>query len=159
MNTMLPAVESRNRKTRVSVRVRRRTTRLLTVSALVICGCFQASRAGAAPLPNLDWPYFGNDLANTRYQNVDQINPANVALLSPAWVFHTGVLDPKASLEVSPIEVNGRVFIGRLDDVLVALDAQTGKVLWEAQVANYQDNYPMTMAPQFVDGLVARQLK
>ena len=61
----------------------------------------------SAPLANLDWPNYGNDLANSRFQNVDQINTSNVANLRPAWIFHTGVLDPVASLEVSPLVVNG----------------------------------------------------
>src|SRR5450759_4754613 len=41
----------------------------------------------------VNWLHYGNDLANTRYQNVDQINPSNVANLKVAWVFHTKVLD------------------------------------------------------------------
>jgi PQQ-dependent dehydrogenase (methanol/ethanol family) len=163
-----------------------------------------------------DWPFYGKDLANTRFQDVDQINPGNVAGLKVAWVFHTGVLDPKAELEVSPIEVNGELFItdghddvfaldaatgqhkcsfkpiyipgempsldlisvccgrnnrgvvfvpntgsgggsviyGRLDDVVVALDAKTGAVLWKTRVANFQDRVAINMAPQFANGLV-----
>jgi len=42
---------------------------------------------------NHDWPNHGKDLANTRFQNLDQINPTNVKNLQVAWVFHTGVLD------------------------------------------------------------------
>src|SRR2546423_11081749 len=65
-----------------------------------------AERGPATPVLNLEWRHFGNNLANSRYQNVDQINPTNVAGLTPAWIFHTGVLDPEASLEVSPIMVD-----------------------------------------------------
>ena len=39
----------------------------------------------------LDWPYYGNDVYNSRFQNIDQINPSNVSQLKPAWTFHTGV--------------------------------------------------------------------
>ena len=85
--------------------------------------------AGQTP-SSVDWPLFGNDLANTRFQNVDQITPANVVGLRPAWVFHTGVLDPHASLEVSPIVVGGTMFVtSGLDDVF-ALDAATGHQRW-----------------------------
>ena len=56
---------------------------------------------------DLDWPRYGHDLANTRFQDVDEINPSNAAQMRVAWVFHTGVLDPQAELEVSPVEVGG----------------------------------------------------
>ncbi|HET9790670.1 MAG TPA: PQQ-binding-like beta-propeller repeat protein, partial [Candidatus Angelobacter sp.] len=77
-----------------------------------------------------DWPFYGKDLANTRFQDVDQINPGNVGGLKVAWVFHTGVLDPKAELEVSPIEVNGELFITDGHDDVFALDAATGQQKW-----------------------------
>jgi PQQ-dependent dehydrogenase (methanol/ethanol family) len=156
----------------------------------------------------LDWPSFGNDLANTRFQDVDQVTPSNVSQLKPAWIFHTGILDENASFEVSPIVVNGtmyvttgyddvyalnavtgaelwgyhaladglppfsqikiccgrdnrgvaygngKVYVGRLDDIVVALNASTGGVVWHAKVADVSQGYAITMAPQFVDGLV-----
>ena len=79
---------------------------------------------------DVNWRYYGNDLANTRYQNVNQITPANVRALRPAWVFHTGVLDPKASLEVSPIVVGGWMYASDGHDNVYALDAATGRKLW-----------------------------
>ncbi len=167
-------------------------------------------RASAATPTNVDWLSYGNDLANTRFQSVDQINPSNVSRLKVAWVFHTGVLDPKAELEASPVVTNGilyvvdghsdvfalnastgkqiwaykpteipgempplddikvccgrvsrgvgfalgRVFLGRLDGVLVALDASTGQVIWKTKVLNYQDRFALTMAPVVANGLV-----
>ncbi len=152
---------------------------------------------------NHDWPNHGNDLANTRFQNLDQINPNNVNKLQVAWVFHTGVLDPLSELEASPIEVDGRlfitdghddvfalnaasgqqlwkfdgfndeaqlakfflccgrnnhgvafgdgaVFVGRFDDSVVALNAETGKVLWQNTVADFHDKVSINSAPQFV---------
>lgn len=159
---------------------------------------------------NLDWPHYGNDLANTRFQPVDQINRHNVHKLKVAWVFHTGVLDPLAELQVSPIAVDGRLFVtdghdnlfaldaatgqeiwsfkpleipnemppleqfsvccgrnnkgvavgddkvfyGRLDGVVVALDAATGAVVWKNTVVDFRQRFVINNAPQFVDGLV-----
>ena len=164
----------------------------------------------------VNWLHYGNDLANTRYQNVDQINPSNVANLKVAWVFHTKVLDEKAELETSPIAVNGKLYVtdghddvfalnaatgelkwsykplempgempsldeikvccgrnnrgvvfvpgetpgtgevilGRLDDVVVALDANTGTVLWRTAVADFHNRVAINMAPQYAKGLV-----
>ena len=42
----------------------------------------------------LDWTSNGNDLSNSRFQSIDQINPANVNQLTKAWVFHTGTGSP-----------------------------------------------------------------
>jgi PQQ-dependent dehydrogenase (methanol/ethanol family) len=186
---------------------------LILSAVAVLAGLAAASmplgqpRAAAASAGAMNWRFYGNTLSNDRFQNIDQVNPANVHMLKPAWVFHTGVLDPKASLEVSPIVVNGvmyvttghddvfalnaatgkqlwayhpesqmppldsvqlccgennrgvafgdgKVFIGRLDDMLVALDAATGKPAWQAKVASFANGFSITMAPQFFGGLV-----
>lgn len=47
-----------------------------------------------------------------------------------------------------------RVFMGTLDAKLVALDARTGKLLWETQIADPELGYSETMAPVAVDGKV-----
>src|ERR1700728_3765064 len=38
----------------------------------------------------LDWAYYGNDVSNSRYQDIDQITTSNISQLKPAWIFHTG---------------------------------------------------------------------
>jgi PQQ-dependent dehydrogenase (methanol/ethanol family) len=47
-----------------------------------------------------------------------------------------------------------RLFMGTLDARLVALDARTGKLLWETQIADPEKGYSETMAPAVVDGKV-----
>jgi PQQ-dependent dehydrogenase (methanol/ethanol family) len=48
----------------------------------------------------------------------------------------------------------GRVFMGTLDARLVALDAKTGNVLWNVEIADPEKGYSETMAPTVVDGKV-----
>ena len=48
----------------------------------------------------------------------------------------------------------GRLFMGTLDAKLVALDARTGKVLWQTEIADPEKGYSETMAPTVVDGKV-----
>lgn len=43
--------------------------------------------------------------------------------------------------------LGGRVFFGTLDAALVALDARTGRPVWETQVANTMQGYSITAAP------------
>jgi quinohemoprotein ethanol dehydrogenase len=79
----------------------------------------------------VDWRYYGQDLYNSRFQNIDQINPTNVSQLKPAWTFHTGVLgDPNMSMEMTPLVINGVMYITTGDDDVFALNPTTGVQIW-----------------------------
>jgi alcohol dehydrogenase (cytochrome c) len=43
--------------------------------------------------------------------------------------------------------MNGRVFVGTLDDLVIAIDAHSGRELWERRIANALDGYTITGAP------------
>ena len=49
---------------------------------------------------------------------------------------------------------NGKVFVGRLDGMLVALDASNGKELWKAKVADYKAGDDITSPPTLAKNLV-----
>jgi PQQ-dependent dehydrogenase (methanol/ethanol family) len=49
---------------------------------------------------------------------------------------------------------NGKVFVGRLDGMLVALDASNGKELWKAKVADYKAGDDITSPPTVVKNMV-----
>src|ERR1700734_2302528 len=85
----------------------------------------------------LDWKYYGNDLYNSRFQSIDQINPSNVSQLKPAWTFHTGVAaDPNMSMEMTPLVINGVMYITTGDDDVFALNPTTGKQIWHYSPAS-----------------------
>jgi PQQ-dependent dehydrogenase (methanol/ethanol family) len=48
----------------------------------------------------------------------------------------------------------GKIFAAQLDGKLVALDQQTGALVWSASNARWQDGYTMTMAPVYYKGRV-----
>jgi PQQ-dependent dehydrogenase (methanol/ethanol family) len=48
----------------------------------------------------------------------------------------------------------GKLYMGTIDAKLVALDAKTGKLLWETQIADPDKGYSETMAPAVVEGKV-----
>lgn len=85
---------------------------------------------------DVNWRYYGNDLANTRYQNVDQVNLANANQLKVAWVFHTGINDPNMSMEMTPVIVDGTMYVTTGQDDVFALNAQNGKQKWHYHPAD-----------------------
>ncbi|HEX7383069.1 MAG TPA: PQQ-binding-like beta-propeller repeat protein [Burkholderiaceae bacterium] len=48
----------------------------------------------------------------------------------------------------------GRLYMGTLDSRLVALDAKSGNVVWNVEIADPEKGYSETMAPTVVDGKV-----
>lgn len=50
--------------------------------------------------------------------------------------------------------LDDRVYVGTLDGALVALDAETGAVRWEARVADNRTGHSITMAPLAIDGRI-----
>jgi quinoprotein glucose dehydrogenase len=75
-----------------------------------------------------DWPVYGGSLENTHYSSLAQINRNNVAQLQVAWSFDTG--EP-GGLQTSPIVVEGVLFGITPTQKIFALDAATGKLVWE----------------------------
>jgi glucose dehydrogenase len=68
--------------------VKRGVYLVVLLLACVAIAAFPHAGAAAQPaaqLPErLDWPFYGNDLGNMRFVDVDQISPDNVAQLRPA---------------------------------------------------------------------------
>lgn len=65
------------------------------------------------------------------------------------------VLPPKTNVCCGQVNrgvavLGDRVFVGTVDAHLVALDARTGDVLWDVEVADYKNGYAVTVAPLVV---------
>jgi len=76
-----------------------------------------------------DWPHYGGTQLSWRYSALDQINTANVKNLVPTWIFQTG--DYVESLQATPIVVNGVMYIITPRAQVSALDAATGRLIWQ----------------------------
>jgi alcohol dehydrogenase (cytochrome c) len=48
----------------------------------------------------------------------------------------------------------GKIFLGRLDGKIVALDQRTGKEAWSVQAARWQEGLTITSAPLYYDGMI-----
>ena len=49
---------------------------------------------------------------------------------------------------------DGKIFVGQLDGKLLALDQQTGEVIWSVQAERWQEGYSITSAPLYYGGMV-----
>lgn len=77
---------------------------------------------------NQDWPAYGGSPEGTHYSGLSQINRANVKQLKLAWTYNTG---ENGGLQTSPIIIDGILFGISPTQKIFALDASTGKLLWQ----------------------------
>jgi glucose dehydrogenase len=106
--------------------------RLLLV-ALFLCACSTviaqvSDQDLLKPDPN-DWLLYSGTYDSQRHSLLKQINAANVVILQAKWVFHmTGAKD----LEAVPIVSKSVMYVAQYNRVH-ALDAATGRLVWEYQ--------------------------
>jgi alcohol dehydrogenase (cytochrome c) len=74
-----------------------------------------------------DWPMVRRTYDGWGYSPLDQITPANLDRLRPAWVFSTGVI---SGHEAAPIVHGGVMFVSTPNHRVTAIDAKTGALLW-----------------------------
>ncbi len=74
-----------------------------------------------------NWLTYGGNYSSHRHSLLTEITPANVANLKPLWVFQQ---NDTVKWEVTPIVVDGVMYITERPTILTALDARTGRVLW-----------------------------
>jgi alcohol dehydrogenase (cytochrome c) len=83
-----------------------------------------------------DWLMIRRTYDGWGYSPLDQVTPANVTRLQPAWVFATGVTNGH---EAPPIVNNGVMFVVTPGNQIIAIDAKTGVVLWRYKRALPED--------------------
>src|SRR3984957_12791029 len=79
--------------------------------------------------PPTNWPPYGGGPTQTRYSNLTQINKSNVQKLQIAWTYDTS--DGPGDPQTQPIMVDGVLFGLTPRHKVIALDAATGKLLWQ----------------------------
>ncbi|MFN0165625.1 MAG: pyrroloquinoline quinone-dependent dehydrogenase [Bryobacteraceae bacterium] len=77
--------------------------------------------------PGSDWLTYAGSYSGQRHSPLNQITVANAGSLVPKWAFHI----PKATgLRTSPIVYQGIMYVTD-SNVVYALDARTGRQIWE----------------------------
>lgn len=113
--------------------------RVLLVLSLLIVPIGVAStwqpRGEQPPVPREAAPYttwsdYAGSADSMQYSALSQIDKANVAKLQPAW-FYRVEGDP-VRLPFNPLVVDGVMYVAGAKDVVVALDAATGREIWRS---------------------------
>jgi quinoprotein glucose dehydrogenase len=83
-----------------------------------------------------DWPAYGGTYANWRYSPLTAVDPSNVGRLRKVWEVHTGGMPTTPDYqklygtENTPLKIGNMLYTCTAKNVIVALDAATGKPMW-----------------------------
>jgi alcohol dehydrogenase (cytochrome c) len=102
-------------------------------------GQVTSDRIQNAALEPQNWLTYSGEYNGHRFSQLSQINTDNVKNLVPRWVYQTGAL---GKLETTPLVVDGILYGTGQDDHVFALDARTGRPIWQ-----YQYIYPSDIRP------------
>lgn len=95
----------------------------LGLLGLTICDAGVAHSIGAAA----NWTGHGGDTDETDYSRLDQIKSANIPQLGLAWWLD---LPGEASLEATPLAIDGILYFTGSHGTVYAADGASGKLLW-----------------------------
>lgn len=106
---------------------------LLTREPVLATTARPTGQAASAPASDssalsTDWRHYGNSAAGTRFARIDQITPSNVGSLKKIWHYRT---KRAGQFKATPLQVGDSLFVCTAYNVVVALDAETGKPRWE----------------------------
>jgi quinoprotein glucose dehydrogenase len=123
------------------------TTRCWTRAVSAAVALSIATVAANAQAGN-EWPFYGGDLAATKFSTLTDINRGNVAKLAPAWEWATGETaksEPRArpgNFQATPLMIGDTLFLSTSYNRVVALDANTGRELWAYDPQAYLAGQP-----------------
>src|SRR3989442_4750864 len=123
---------------------------VLGVVALTLCAigtCFLPSaNAQVTPQRLVDsakepqnWLMYSGDYGGHRFSALDQINASNARAVVPKWAYQTMA---GGKFETPPLVVDGILYGTGQDDRAFALDARTGRPIWQYQRALPADIRP-----------------
>ena len=92
-----------------------------------------AEASGAPAAAGQGWPEYGGTPGGQRYSPAREIDRGNVGRLAKVWVLPVRQYEgakPRGSFEATPVLWRGTLYVTTPKDVVLAVDAVTGKVRW-----------------------------
>jgi alcohol dehydrogenase (cytochrome c) len=86
-----------------------------------------------------NWLMYSGDYSGHRFSTLDQINTSNARALVPKWAYQTMA---GGKFETTPLVVDGILYATGQDDRAFALDAKSGRPIWQYQRALPADVRP-----------------
>jgi PQQ-dependent dehydrogenase (methanol/ethanol family) len=96
-------------------------------------GAIDQARLDAAASDDDNWLTYGRTYDEQRYSALTQVNDGNIGDLGLAWALE---LDTTRGQEATPIVVDGIMYTSTAWSKVVALDAASGKLLWQFDPQN-----------------------
>ncbi|ARN74767.1 PQQ-dependent dehydrogenase, methanol/ethanol family [Oceanicoccus sagamiensis] len=111
---------------------------LLLVGVITLSGCFFSpdqypqgqvteQRLNNAAHDGDNWLSHGRTYSEQRFSPLTQINDSNISTLGLAWFAE---LNTQRGIEATPIVVDGVMYVTASWNIIVAIDAKTGRELW-----------------------------
>ena len=91
--------------------------------------------------PNVNWPLHGYDFSEKRYSELQAINLSNVDKLGVSWYTDIEAKSLRG-VESTPIVIDGIMYVTGPWNLVMALNAVTGEVLWEYDCLLYTSPSP-----------------
>jgi alcohol dehydrogenase (cytochrome c) len=122
--------------------------RILTAATVLLGFCLTGVSARGQVTPERllesakepqNWLMYSGDYAGRRYSTLDQINTKNAASLVPKWAYQTMA---GGKFETTSLVVDGVLYATGADDRAFALDARSGRPIWQ-----YQRSLPPDIRP------------
>ncbi len=130
-------------------------TKLIAITVLTSCSVagkqdsLDRQVASLVPGTNVEWPHYGGDLGASKFSNLGTINKENVSHLKVAWqwnsidnpiIKHQGI--DTAYYEATPIMTNSMLYTSTSLNQVVALNPETGELIWQFDPETYKNGYP-----------------
>ena len=112
---------------------------------LAIAAVFACAAADRGPV---DWAFWGGDPGSGHYSTLTDIDTGNVSRLKQAWLWKTGegALQDYGTrpgmFENTPVVINGVMYLSTPYNKVVALNAESGDVIWAFDPKSYVDGQP-----------------
>ena len=95
--------------------------------------------AAALSAQDANWTTYHGSYASTHHSSLTQITPANAKNLELKWTFQAQSLE---KFEVTPLIVDGVMYITEAPNTVIAIDAATGREFWIYEHKNPDVTYP-----------------